>query len=91
VTEDLTKIVEQAKTVEQPRPPIARKAPPPPQRAVVQRPAPRPAARTVSAPPEVVAPPVVATPATDTKTDKPDCTPPYYFDGSKKIFKPACL
>ena len=25
------------------------------------------------------------------KAEKPDCTPPYYFDGSKKIFKPACL
>jgi serine/threonine-protein kinase len=22
---------------------------------------------------------------------KDDCNPPYYFQGSKKIFKPACL
>jgi hypothetical protein len=21
----------------------------------------------------------------------PDCNPPYYFDGAKKVFKPACL
>ena len=87
---------EQAKTVEQPRPAIPRKAPaPPPQRAAVQRPTPRAAARTASAPPEVIAPPgtpAVASPAAEAKTDKqPDCTPPYYFEGSKKIFKPACL
>lgn len=29
-------------------------------------------------------PPVAAPPA-------PDCSPPYYFDGAKKVFKPACL
>jgi serine/threonine-protein kinase len=31
------------------------------------------------------APPPVAAPAA------PDCNPPYYFDGAKKVFKPACL
>ncbi|MEO8841474.1 MAG: serine/threonine-protein kinase [Kofleriaceae bacterium] len=31
-----------------------------------------------------VPPPVVAPAA-------PDCNPPYYFDGAKKVFKPACL
>jgi serine/threonine-protein kinase len=31
------------------------------------------------------APPPAAEPA------KPDCNPPYYYDGSKKVFKPACL
>lgn len=75
-----------AKTVEQPRP---RKAPPgpPPQRAAVQRAAPRPAARL----PEVPPPPQAVVAAPDPKPEKPDCTPPYYFAGSKKIFKPACL
>ena len=86
---------EQAKTVEQPRPAITRKAPPPPQRAAVQRTAPRAAARTAPAPVEVIAPAGTTTaaviPAAEAKTDKPDCTPPYYFDGSKKIFKPACI
>jgi eukaryotic-like serine/threonine-protein kinase len=84
---------DQAKTVEQPRPAITRKAPPPPQRPAVQRPAPRAAARSAAAPAEVISPPgtAVVTPAAEAKIDKPDCTPPYYFEGSKKIFKPACL
>jgi hypothetical protein len=25
------------------------------------------------------------------KEPKDSCNPPYYFEGSKKIFKPACL
>jgi len=45
---------------------------------------------------ETIAPP--GTPAVaETKPEPPkpdpkvDCTPPYYFEGSKKIFKPACI
>ncbi len=30
-------------------------------------------------------------PAPVAEPTKPDCNPPYYFDGAKKIFKPACL
>ena len=46
--------------------------------------------------PEPVAPPgtpIAVEPKPEpAKADaKADCTPPYYFDGSKKIFKPACL
>jgi serine/threonine-protein kinase len=37
-------------------------------------------------PPKAAAAPVVApAPA------QPDCSPPYYFEGAKKVFKPACL
>jgi serine/threonine-protein kinase len=79
----------EAKTVEQPRPAITRKVPP--QRAAVQRPVQRAAARTPAPPPEVVVPAATVAPAPEAKTDKPDCTPPYYFEGSKKIFKPACI
>ncbi|MBL0215228.1 MAG: protein kinase [Myxococcales bacterium] len=102
-----TEPTEQARTVEptrpEPRTPPTRT---PPTRAAPSRPAvrqaPRAVARTVEARPDVIAPP--GTPAvpeakidakieakTDGKPDKPDCTPPYYFDGAKKIFKPACL
>jgi serine/threonine-protein kinase len=45
---------------------------------VVKAPAPRPPE------PIAVAPAAAAAPA-------PDCSPPYYFDGPKKIFKPECL
>lgn len=30
-------------------------------------------------------------PAPAVELAKPDCSPPYYFEGAKKIFKPACL
>jgi hypothetical protein len=46
--------------------------------------------------PETIAPP--GTPAVaETKPEpaapdaKVNCTPPYYFEGTKKIFKPACI
>src|SRR3569623_951614 len=42
------------------------------------KPAPEPAAAPVAAPPPAEAP-------------KDDCNPPYYYEGDKKIFKPACL
>ncbi len=58
----------------------------PPQRS-------RPSQRTARAEkPEPIAPP--GTPAVVEPRPEPpkaDCTPPYYFEGSKKIFKPACL
>ena len=56
---------------------IQREAAPAPKAA----PPPSPPQKTAAAP----TPPPAAEPA------KPDCNPPYYFDGSKKIFKPACL
>ena len=52
--------------------------PPRPIQHVVPRevaPAPKPVA---------VAPPPPAAPA-------PDCSPPYFYDGAKKVFKPACI
>ena len=43
-------------------------------------------AREALPPPKPAATPVAApAPA------QPDCTTPYYFDGAKKVFKPACL
>jgi serine/threonine-protein kinase len=54
---------------------IQREAPAP--RAAPPAPAPQKAAVTPTPP--------AAEPA------KPDCNPPYYFDGTKKVFKPACL
>ena len=43
-------------------------------------------AREAPPPPKAAAAPVAApAPA------QPDCTTPYYFDGAKKVFKPACL
>ena len=34
---------------------------------------------------------VAATPPPAAEPAKPDCNPPYYYDGAKKVFKPACL
>ena len=36
-------------------------------------------------------PPKAAPPAPLVAPAAPDCSPPYYFDGAKKVFKPACL
>jgi serine/threonine-protein kinase len=56
--------------------------PPPPQRpAFVARPSPPPP------PPPANTPPPTSTPSA-TKTD---CNPPFYYDGTKKVFKPSCL
>lgn len=76
------------KTVEQPRTASTRKAS---QRPVVLKSPVRSQVRAAAPPPEAIAPtpPVVTAP--EPKSEKPDCTPPYYFDGPKKIFKPACL
>jgi serine/threonine-protein kinase len=57
--------------------------------AVVAKPPPPEPAGSAPPPPEVKQPevkqPEVKQPA------KESCNPPYYFEGSKKIFKPACL
>jgi hypothetical protein len=36
-------------------------------------------------------PPPATTPPPAPAAAKPDCDPPFYFDGSKKIYKPGCL
>ncbi|MBA3540617.1 MAG: hypothetical protein H0T79_13485, partial [Deltaproteobacteria bacterium] len=58
----------------------------------------RPAARGRQPPTKLIAkskPEPVAAPAPAVTTPAPEpaknCSPPYYFDGAKKIFKPACL
>ena len=62
------------------------KAPPP--RALVKA-APVPVAAPPSPPPAAVAAPTPPPPPP--AVAKPDCSTPYYFDGSKKIFKPECV
>ncbi len=67
----------------------------PPQRAIAKA-APHPAPRPyviAPPPPPVIAPapppaPVVIAPPSP---PKPDCSTPYYFEGSKKLFKPECV
>ncbi len=58
----------------------------------MSRPAPKPYVIAVPPPPAVApsppAAPVVAAPPAPAK---PDCSTPYYFEGSKKIFKPDCV
>jgi hypothetical protein len=59
-------------------------AAPPVRTATVRRHAP---VRAAVRPPEPVAPAVAPPPA----PAPDDCNPPYYFEGEKKIFKPACI
>jgi len=83
--------------------PAAREPSPPTTRSVREsapaRPASRPgsrpqvrapAARTVAKPRPEVAPAPVK-PEVRPAPDAVDCTPPYYYEGAKKLFKPACL
>ncbi|HEX5060857.1 MAG TPA: hypothetical protein VFV99_15930, partial [Kofleriaceae bacterium] len=82
--------------------PVVTREAPPVKRAPV-RPAPRPAVvkkeikKSEEVPPAKPTPnPVTQAVGSDAKpaaADKPkdDCNPPYYFEGSKKVFKPACL
>jgi serine/threonine-protein kinase len=71
-----------------------RPTPPPPQPVVRRLPpakqAPPPPVKTVAATKAVV---VDKKPAEPEKPAAPanDCNPPYYFEGSKKIFKPNCI
>jgi len=70
-----------------PRPPVAVKRAP----AVVAAPKRivRAGPRSALAPPP---PPVPAkAPPAAAKTPAVDCNPPYYFQGAKKVFKPACV
>ncbi len=55
-------------------------------RYVPRQPPPRPAIKKADPTPAAV--PAVATP---TPPAPPPCSPPYYFDGTKKVFKPECL
>ncbi|HUS28267.1 MAG TPA: protein kinase [Kofleriaceae bacterium] len=41
--------------------------------------------------PEKKDPPPVVTPAVTTEKPANDCSPPYYYEGQKKVFKPNCL
>ncbi len=72
----------------EPRPAAATSTP----RKTVQRFVPRPTGRVRDpeprAKPELISPPGTTKPEAAPATD---CNPPYYFQGSKKIFKPACL
>jgi serine/threonine-protein kinase len=76
---------------------VTAEPPPPP-----LPPAPLPASASATAPPRapqpivlrspLVAPPAPRAPApTVTATAAPDCNPPFYFDGKKKVFKTGCL
>ncbi len=81
-----------------PRPPAARPA------GAAARPAARPPAAPPVRPGAIATPAKAGsatTPAAKTTPDpapsetrpaaKESCNPPYYFEGTKKIFKPACL
>jgi eukaryotic-like serine/threonine-protein kinase len=69
------------------------KAASPPARAVmhVTPPVPRPAAPPPAKPVVTVAPAPSPTPSPAAPSAKPDCNPPFYFEGTKKVFKPGCL
>jgi serine/threonine-protein kinase len=62
-----------------PSPPRRVAKPPPPKH--VEAPARRPAKPA----------PIEAKPTQGSHPAQPDCDPPFYFEGSKKIFKPACV
>jgi len=57
------------------------------------RPIARPAPHLVAPPPTPAAPPPApaAAPTATPATPATDCNPPYYYEGSKKVFKPACV
>jgi len=63
---------------------VARPSPPPP-RVVVTHASPPAAAATATTTPGAAA----AAPAAS--ASKADCNPPFYFEGTKKTFKPSCL
>jgi serine/threonine-protein kinase len=52
-----------------------------------------PPARAAAPPPPVHAapPPIPSASSAPSTTAKPDCNPPFYFEGTKKVFKPNCL
>jgi hypothetical protein len=55
---------------------------------VMIRPAP---ARPRELPVREAPPPAKAAAVVAPAPAQPDCNPPYYFEGSKKVFKSACL
>jgi serine/threonine-protein kinase len=72
-----------------PSPTPAASTPAPTPSVSASAPSPMPVAVYRPAAPAFAAPrPVVSTPAAAPTTD---CSPPFYFDGKKKIFKPGCL
>jgi serine/threonine-protein kinase len=62
---------------------------PPPAPTPIAKPPPQAVAKTAAPPPAPVQKP--AAPLGPEPTKLADCNPPYYFEGSKKVFKPACL
>ncbi len=54
--------------------------PPPPPKPTAAKPTTTPATTT--------APPI---PTPQPASNKPDCNPPFYFEGNKKVYKPGCL
>ena len=80
-------------------PAVSAHADPEPEATIPSAPKPvaTPTTRIVYVPiPARPAPPASASPkqppsATAPGTAAPDCNPPFYFDGTKKVFKPACL
>ncbi|MBX3192364.1 MAG: serine/threonine protein kinase [Labilithrix sp.] len=78
-------------------PPPAASAPEPPSAPQVTRPLPPPApvVRWVAPPPRAHTPPATTSSssasASASAPSKSDCNPPFYFEGTKKIFKPSCL
>jgi serine/threonine-protein kinase len=61
-----------------------------PKTRIVYVPVPAPAPKPVAAP---VATPAAPTPPPEkpAATSKTDCNPPFFFEGTKKVFKPGCL
>ena len=57
---------------------------------VAPPPAPLPAHQAVPTRPSST-PPASAVVGTSTSTTRADCNPPFFFEGTKKIFKPSCL
>lgn len=60
-----------------------------PKTRIVYVPVPAPAPRPVASPAAPPAPPPA--PEKPAATSKTDCNPPFFFDGTKKVFKPGCL
>jgi hypothetical protein len=69
------------------RAPSRQSSPPPPPRKAVTARSGSDGSDAPAAAPLPPAPPA----AKESKSGKDDCTPPYYFEGSKKVFKPQCL
>jgi hypothetical protein len=42
-------------------------------------------------PAHVAAPPPQSTPSPAPAAAAPNCDPPFYYEGTKKVFKPGCL